>query len=340
MINDKKFNSLNIDSNTNTKENNIDNDDILLDLSDENEKNLLLEPNTTDKKIILTKKKLSKKNEVFLTLKPEIPKKIEDRIICFSRRRKLPKKLEDLTGYLITLSFFIFFSILITICLSAARNKSISDNIKSFHKWILVFIWLTSIISVVCLTDAASADPGRQRGTPISKFKYDKSKIKKIVGGQKYSLKYCVTCHLIRDIRTFHCDTCGLCIEKHDHHCNYLSNCVGVYNYKKFFVFIIIACIHVTIVFLTCFHYLFVCQGDDEEEDSGYEWITFLITLIIVFGGFFLIFTWWMVIQHIVTIVQNRTTREFIKRKEYGIYNKGCRQNCKEALCSNEIKEI
>ena len=64
------------------------------------------------------------------------------------------------------------------------------------------------------------------------------------------------------------------------------------------------------------------------------------MTIIIVFAGFFEIFTVWMLIQHIITIVQNRTTREFIKKKEYGIYYKGCKDNCKEALCSNSIKEL
>ena len=59
-----------------------------------------------------------------------------------------------------------------------------------------------------------------------------------------------------------------------------------------------------------------------------------------MFAGFFEIFIVWMIIQHIITIVQNRTTREFIKNKEYGIYNKGCKDNCKEALCSHSVREF
>ena len=311
--------------------------ELLIDKNKENENNLLLNSKETKHK---TKNliKLSRKNEDFITIKPVISKKTEDRIICFSRRRKCPKNIEDLLGFLITFSFFVIFSILMTICLLFAQNKPIiSDSLKTIYNWIIFFIWITSISSLILLTDAASADPGKQRGTPISKYQYDKSKIKKIVGGQKYILKYCKTCNLVRDIRTFHCNTCGLCIEKHDHHCNYLSNCVGVYNYKKFFFFIISACINVSIIFFTCFHFLFFCQIDEED---GYEWITVIIAIIIVFGGFFEIFTIWMVCQHIGIIIENRTTREFIKKKEYGIYNKSCKENCKEALCSNSIKEL
>ena len=121
-----------------------------------------------------------------------------------------------------------------------------TDSIKTQYNYFLFFVWVTTISSILSLIDAASADPGRQRGTPIPKDKYDMGSIKKIVGGNKYFLKYCTTCHLIRDVRTFHCDRCGLCIEKHDHHCGYLSNCVGVYNYKKFFTFVIIAFVHVS----------------------------------------------------------------------------------------------
>ena len=309
--------------------------EILIDNNFRNENNLLLNTNKTKNN---DKNQLSKNNEVFIDIKPVIAKKKEDRIICFSRRRKCPKNIDDLTGFLITFSFFIFFSILMTICLLFAKKKPIiSDFLKTFYNWVIIFIWITSITSLICLTDAASSDPGRQRGTPIPKYKYEKGKIRKIVGGQKYILKYCTTCNLIRDIRTFHCNICGLCIEKHDHHCNYLSNCVGVYNYKKFFIFLISACIHVSIIFITCIHFIIFGQA---SGDDGYEWISFLITLTIIFAGFFEFFTIWMIIQHIGIIIQNRTTREFIKKKEYGIYNKGCKENCKEALCSNSIKEL
>ena len=336
MINESDLNSISTSSPDNNK--NISKQDkIFIDVDDENENNLLLDSN----KIKTKNNKLSKKNEVCMPIIQDLPKKSENRIICFSRRRKLPNNIESLTGYLITLSFFIIFSILMSLCLSSAKNKpDISGSILNrLYNWIILFTWITTIISIICLTDAAWADPGRQRGTPISKRIYNISKIKKIIGRKKYSLKYCDTCHLIRDIRTFHCNDCGICIEKHDHHCNYLSNCVGVYNYKKFFIFVIIACIHVNIIFFTSVHYIFFCQGDN-ENDNGYEWITILMTVITVFGGFFEIFTVWMLIQHITVIIKNRTTREFIKLKEYGIYNKGCKENCKEALCQNEIKEL
>ena len=326
------FDGISLDSKTDTNDNNKkQSQELLLNESTKENNNLLLNKNKT-------KNQLSKEKGTSITINEEVPKRIEDKIICFSRRRKIPKHLEDLTGYLITFFFFIIFTILVTICFIKAKNlPTFSESIKNIYNLIIIFIWITSIMSMISLTDAASADPGKQRGTPIPKYKYNKGKIIKIVGGKKHKLKYCETCHLVRDIRTFHCNTCGICIEKHDHHCNYLSNCVGIYNYKKFFLFLIIAWIHVSIVFFTCCDCIIFRLAGNEIH---YEWVVLIIILITFFGGFFEIFTAWMIIQHIITIIINRTTREFIKKKEYGIYNKGCKENCKEALCSHTIKEL
>jgi len=162
-------------TNNNDKENDNDNrsQELLLDLNtNENESNNLLSENKT-------KNKISKQNEISITYKQEIPEKVEDRIICFSRRRKMPKKIDDLAGYFITFGFFVFFTILMTICLSFAKKiPDFSEFLKTLYNWIISFIWITSISCLICLTDAAFADPGRQRGTPIPKNKYEKAKKK------------------------------------------------------------------------------------------------------------------------------------------------------------------
>jgi hypothetical protein len=293
------------------------------------ENNYLLSP-TKAKQSKLINPNNSKKNTEHNNIE-------ENKIICFSRRRKCPKSSDDLCGYFVTMSFFLIFTILNSLCLHYSKNISeAASYIPTLHNWLIFFIVLTSIISMISLTDGAMADPGKQRGYPISEKKFKSAKIKKIVGGEKFTLKYCYTCHLIRDIRTFHCSICDICIEKHDHHCNYLSNCVGVYNYRKFFCFIIIACIHVTIMLITCFLFIINFVGKDMKN---YEWTTIIIAITLMFALFFEIFTVWMIVQHIQTIAQNRTTREFIKNREYGIYNKGCKENCKEALCNNKVRE-
>ena len=76
------------------------------------------------------------------------------------------------------------------------------------------------------------------------------------------------------------------------------------------------------------------------EISLNYEWILIIIIIIMIFGVIFDFFIFWMIIQHIITIVKNKTTREFIKHKEYKVYDRGCLNNCKESLCRTSIKEL
>lgn len=277
-------------------------------------------------------------NVINITIRGKILQRVENDTILFYKRRKFPKEISQLKGYISTLLFFIVFSILFTIVSFKAKDiKAIENSNNNFYNYIILFMWIFSILSMISLTDAASADPGRQRGTPIIKSKFDSGKIRKIVGGKKYFLKYCSTCNLIRDIRTFHCNKCNLCVEKHDHHCGYISNCVGVYNYKKFFTFIVLAFIHVSIIFYTCIYFLVKYGGELQPEE---EYLLFAFIFILLFGGFFEFFVFGMIAQHIQIIVINRTTREFIKHKQYKVYDKGCKRNCNEAFCQSYVKEI
>ena len=276
-------------------------------------------------------------NVITISIKGKMPERIIDKTIFCYKRREWPKKLNKLNGFMLTLFFFIFFSILFTVCLSISKkSNAISDSTKSSHNYIMIFMWIFSVLSMLTLIDVASASPGRQRGTPIIKTKFDKAKIKKVVGGKGYFLKFCTTCNLIRDVRTFHCNSCNLCVEKHDHHCGYVSNCIGAYNYKKFIYFIISAFVHVSLIFFTCVHYLFKYA---QNIESDFHFLLFFIALLLLFGGFFEFFLFWMIIQHGQIIIKNRTTREMIKNKDYPVYNRGLRNNCHEAFCQDNIIE-
>lgn len=57
--------------------------------------------------------------------------------------------------------------------------------------------------------------------------------------GNLHNYKHCKKCNLPKPPRSHHCSICRKCILKMDHHCPYISNCVGHFNYRYFFCFLL-----------------------------------------------------------------------------------------------------
>lgn len=75
---------------------------------------------------------------------------------------------------------------------------------------------------------------------------------KNIHNYEKYIVKSCNKCFLIRPDRSHHCSICNKCILKLDHHCPWVNNCIGFYNYKYFILmlfYVFTSCIQYIIVF-------------------------------------------------------------------------------------------
>ena len=120
--------NININSNINTSSNintNIINNNINNNYNHINTNNWII---PRKQKLVPTSK------VVTISFKGKPLERIEDRTIFCYRRRKMPENIGKLRGYITTLIFFVFFSILFTITLSCAQNmKAMEDSTKSSY---------------------------------------------------------------------------------------------------------------------------------------------------------------------------------------------------------------
>ncbi|RHZ88017.1 hypothetical protein Glove_26g100 [Diversispora epigaea] len=122
-------------------------------------------------------------------------------------------------------------------------------------------------------------------------------------------LRWCERCNYVKPDRCHHCSECDKCVLKMDHHCPWVNGCVGYYNYKFFYLFIIYTSIYADFIFFSTIPFV-VDQLRDLNKDLDVQWITLLI-LGFIFGLLLTGFT----IVHTIYILQNKTTIEGISSR-------------------------
>ncbi|CAD8085081.1 unnamed protein product [Paramecium sonneborni] len=119
----------------------------------------------------------------------------------------------------------------------------------------------------------------------------------------KYQTKlncYCKICLAFVKTSSKHCKSCNRCTDQFDHHCIWLNNCIGLQNYKFFFILIVLLELYLITVLIVCFMI---------KSIIGYIEIGFTFLLLIPIT--FLLF------MHIYFRFKGITTYEYIllKRK-------------------------
>ncbi|XP_078443252.1 ankyrin repeat family protein with DHHC zinc finger domain-containing protein [Wolffia australiana] len=154
----------------------------------------------------------------------------------------------------------------------------------------------------------------------------------------------CVTCKIVRPIRSKHCSLCERCVEQFDHHCPWVSNCIGKKNKWDFFVFLLLEVFAMTI---TGSATIIALTRDRSSPASFGGWIrhaasehpgaiAFLMMDLFLFFGVAA-----LTIVQASQIARNITTNEMANSMRYGYlqgpggrfrnpFDRGIRANCRD----------
>jgi len=229
-----------------------------------------------------------------------------------------------ITGH--NLGIFIFALFLICVTCGLFFAFDCPYLIKQLSPVVPVFAAILFLFAICCILRTACSDPGiLPRATPDEilylEKSMDNSQTTALAGrtmeiqmrsGQIIHLKYCQTCKIFRPPRVSHCSLCDACIANFDHHCPWVGNCVGLRNYRYFYLFLF------SLSLLCCYIFAFNIvnivlrtQGNSTVADAIRDTPATLVEALICFFSIWSIVGLWG--YHSYLICRSVTTNEDIK---------------------------
>ncbi|KAG6410622.1 hypothetical protein SASPL_128687 [Salvia splendens] len=252
----------------------------------------------------------------------------------------------------IFLTVFLIVAPAAVFCLFIAR-KLLDDFSGDWGIAVLVVFIVKTVFVLVLLLLTSGRDPGiiPRNAQPPEPETYDNSmelgsgqtprlpRTKDvIVNGATVKVKYCDTCMLYRPPRCSHCSICDNCVERFDHHCPWVGQCIGLRNYRFFYMFVFSTMLLALYVHGFCWVYIVKIKNSKNYSIWKAMTKTPASIALIIYTFLGLWFVGGLSIFHFYLIATNQTTYENFRyqySRRGNPYNRGMIGNFMDIFCGS-----